>query len=215
MSIGRSRSASAMVEAIIAGIDGARTTAVTVRLFPTDAGKVELIVKADVAPGRRSAAGQDHDRPCRTARRNGRAGERRYSGLALRALTGATRSGSAPPASAGALNENRPPPICSKSSRSGPAADGPDSLLAGNFFTPRSALRPVKSCNIMTLRGLSTCRLRAGAPQEQGISNDRNRERTGVRVGTGKIRQVKTGARDRARPGCKARPPSPHGPLAR
>ncbi len=39
-----------MVEAIIAGIDGASTTAVAVRLFPTAEGKIELIVKADVAP---------------------------------------------------------------------------------------------------------------------------------------------------------------------
>ncbi len=39
-----------MVEAIIAGIDGARTTAVAVRLFPTAEGEIELIVKADVAP---------------------------------------------------------------------------------------------------------------------------------------------------------------------
>ena len=38
-----------MVEAIIAGIDGARATFVTVRLCPTDYGEVELIVFADGA----------------------------------------------------------------------------------------------------------------------------------------------------------------------
>ncbi len=39
-----------MVEAIIAGIEAAKTTTVAVRLFPTDEGRIELIVKADVAP---------------------------------------------------------------------------------------------------------------------------------------------------------------------
>lgn len=38
-----------MVEAIIAGIDGARATFVTVRLCPTAQGEVELIVSADGA----------------------------------------------------------------------------------------------------------------------------------------------------------------------
>ena len=39
-----------MVEAIIAGIEAAKTTTIAVRLFPTDEGRIELIVKADVAP---------------------------------------------------------------------------------------------------------------------------------------------------------------------
>ncbi len=73
----------------------------------------------------------------------------------------------------------------------GSAAADPNSLLAGNFLAPRSALRSRKPCNVMALLALqpagcggSQARNRefptSGTGRHQALS-ERNREKTGGR----------------------------------
>jgi hypothetical protein len=92
-----------------------------------------------------------------------------------------------------------------KSSRPRPAADNPVSLLAGNFF--RRGRRPVPESPAMSWCCRYRNRLVAGR-SGRGTGNFKRPEQgtnRRFRSGSGKEQAGENGARDRARPGCKAR----------
>ena len=96
----------------------------------------------------------------------------------------------------------------------GSAAADPNSLLAGNFLAPRSALRSRKPCNVMALLALQPAACRpdrarnrefptTGTGHYQALS-ERNRERTGGRkrgASTGRGRVVRRGQDSLSQPG--------------